>query len=456
MNSSKKQKTNKPLITEANNIHPLTPVDSTPRRGRPIGSTKLATVAKKANQRQIFGTLPKSATSIPPSRPLELTPGISGKRKAGELITPPSDTAAKTAQTVSTSKPPATKQSVPPHRQRQRQRRKAKFLSDKFGKIPVEERTAEQKRALAWAANVMGEGRQPETGKPTQPKRIQPPKYRPETGAAKYSDAARAGLVMAVMDNGHPDGSISPDNWRKLLGAVQKRFLAIIKSHPGTPPGCTDAGWYQGRLKLMAFADQRSIDLFGMAITQIGEIWPGAKIQLIGKNDIPTRPRGRIKVPEELSNEQEILEMAKVSNPQLPTDEWRVIKVEEAKEGYRHVTLLITEESAKQIAAGNNRIAFGFITIPIWTYKPKTTNAEEAKAADHPNTDDIPSSSNVKESETPTRPMETASACDMKLAEPLLDMSMEEEESLLASDDDTNITVIESCPEGVADQPASL
>ncbi len=41
--------------------------------------------------------------------------------------------------------------------------------------------------------------------------------------------------------------------------------LEVLISNPGPPPSCTDAGWYQGQIKMIACDDERSVALYKAA-----------------------------------------------------------------------------------------------------------------------------------------------------------------------------------------------
>jgi len=45
--------------------------------------------------------------------------------------------------------------------------------------------------------------------------------------------------------------------------------LKVIDESPGPPPDCTDAGWYQGNVKLIA---ERSAALNKVATNKVGEV----------------------------------------------------------------------------------------------------------------------------------------------------------------------------------------
>ena len=49
-------------------------------------------------------------------------------------------------------------------------------------------------------------------------------------------------------------------------------------------------------------ADRHSVHLYKLAISRIGEAWPGAKLEVVNEEDIPQRPRARTLVPAEPSD----------------------------------------------------------------------------------------------------------------------------------------------------------
>ena len=95
------------------------------------------------------------------------------------------------------------------------------------------------------------------------------------------------------MDRSQEDGSISLANWRKVDKALASIFLKIMRENPGIAPTCRDGGWHRNYVKLTACADPRSLFLYRKAISGIGEVWPGAKLEVITKEEIPCRPRAR-------------------------------------------------------------------------------------------------------------------------------------------------------------------
>jgi len=121
-------------------------------------------------------------------------------------------------------------------------------------------------------------------------------------------------------------GRIPSNQWGLVRRALESVALKVLDENPGPPPDCTDAGWYQGNVKLIACEDERSAALYKAAINKVGEIYPGAKRAVCEAADIPSRPRARMWLPSEPSEPEAILSRLTRFNPKLPTDGWKVVK----------------------------------------------------------------------------------------------------------------------------------
>jgi len=74
--------------------------------------------------------------------------------------------------------------------------------------------------------------------------------------------------------------------------------------------------------------DERSAALYTAAINKNAEVFPEAKLAVCEALDIPSRPRARVWLLSEPSEPGAILSMLSRFNPKLPTDGWKVVKVE--------------------------------------------------------------------------------------------------------------------------------
>jgi len=115
-------------------------------------------------------------------------------------------------------------------------------------------------------------------------------------------------------------GRIPRNQWGLVRRALASVALKVLDESPGPPPDCTDAGWYQGNVKLIACEDERSAALYKAAINKVGEVYPGAKLAVCEAADIPSRPRARVWLPSEPSEPLAILSLLTRFNPKLPTE----------------------------------------------------------------------------------------------------------------------------------------
>lgn len=345
-------------------------------------------------------------------------------------------------------------------------RRSAYKIISRLGGKPVGELTEQEKTSLQWAkTHIEGLKRgspsakegNPER-KPTEaaPKRqrsgedtlpgTKRSKYTPQRPQTRsYKDVAKDHLIWAIIDRNASDGTISSKNWKLVVVALSRAFLNVLRGNPGPPPQCEDAGWYQGHIKLIACADERSALLYKDAVESLGEVWQGARIEAIPLADVPQRPRSIAKIPAEPSDPKEILEIIQISNPQLPTQDWKVVRVTESVEESRKATVIINSDSLPSLRKTQGKIFYGFGTIFLRVYKgddkgkpqaPVTTTTSTA-STEHMEDDSAMSSAN-----------EDTQSVSGLVGDFFGKMEVaDDEDILLESDDDpedANVTVVHS------------
>jgi len=110
------------------------------------------------------------------------------------------------------------------------------------------------------------------------------------------------------------------NQWGLVRRALASVALKVLDENPGSPPDCTDAGWYQGNVKLIACEDERSAALYKAAINKVGEVYTGAKLAVCEAVDFPSRSRTRVRLSSEPSEPGAILSLLTRLNSKLPTD----------------------------------------------------------------------------------------------------------------------------------------
>lgn len=297
--------------------------------------------------------------------------------EAGKASSAPGQTsgASKKAKKTHSSK------GFPPSRMKYREKRLAEKILSRLSSVAEGELTEQQKASKSWATQVIGKQSSQADGLSSKRQRSQetsvhPNAKRPRTHTSQnvsetrtFSQVLEGEIVIAIIDESDPDGSILPELWTKIVIRLGEIFIPLFKEYPGSIPRYRDSGWHQGRVKLIACANQRSVDLYRLAVSRIGEAWPGAKLKAVMKDEIPNRPRARSRIPAKPSEPQEILETIRLCNPQLKASTWRLTKLEEPKDDYMIATFLISWESLEPLALVGGVLNYGFTSIVLRPYK---------------------------------------------------------------------------------------
>lgn len=320
--------------------------------------------------------------------------GPSTSSSGGRIVSkhgPSTATNTKEHKAQATSNAPARRRT--PSKGYYKKRRYAFHILKVSGETLETERTAEQNSRIAWARKLL-ENDPLKTSKDFTSKRQRsleeaaPASKRPKvsnttnsqkasnvTSQKSFSDVLKDKIVVAVIDRSDDDGTISPERWKVVKLKLSGTFLGIMRDYPGPPPITCDGGWHQGHVKLIACDDKRSCDLYRIAVGRLGEVWPGAKLEVVDREEIPNRPRTRTWIPAEPSSTEEILEIIRLSNPSLPTHNWKVVKLEEQRGLYRCALIVINKESLVPLAETQGVIRFGFEPITLRVYKKDEVNS---------------------------------------------------------------------------------
>ncbi|XP_037809638.1 uncharacterized protein LOC119602278 [Lucilia sericata] len=362
-----------------------------------------------------------------------------------------SQTASPNANTANSKTP----RHVTPARRAFLQRRSAAKILARLAGKPVESLSKEDKSSLEWAKGKLAvlEKSPPLTSKDA-PKRQrseeetnlqgqQPGTKRPKPLPPKPHDRTSGEVVenqftRAVIDRGDIDGAMSPSRWdivrKKLMGV----FWEVLKQNPGPPPQCEDGGWFHNRVKLMACSNERSALLLKQAVSLIKDPWEGAKLEVVSVDEIPRRPRSTAIIPAEPHKKAAILELLQVGNPDLPTQDWKVVRVSQPVGSSRRIVVILNQESLAPLREKQGKVYYGFESIFLRVYRGDDKGLLEQ---DDPDPDQ--SAADMSCDET-----------DLSLSQSTSKLVKEGEESvdeddLLASDkEDANVTVLRKDKKG--------
>ncbi|XP_017963868.1 uncharacterized protein LOC108656342 [Drosophila navojoa] len=212
-----------------------------------------------------------------------------------------------------------------------------------------------------------------------------------ESPLRSFATMARGRQIIGVIDSSQPDGKIPRNQWCWIQAAMAAVALEVLRDNPGPPPSCMDIGWFQGTTKLIACDNERSVLLYRAAITKIGEVYPGAQLEVIDVQDIPSRPWATAWVPETPSESNDILELLTRCNPNLPINDWKVIKAIRFREAAMEVIFQINQEAILYLSRCDGLLSYGFNKINMKYYATPyeaLSDLEAFAAAVDPPTDD--------------------------------------------------------------------
>lgn len=282
------------------------------------------------------------------------------------------------------------KKKLKPSKVRHNQRRLCLKLIDKLSQRDQATLSERENASLLWAKGVIEEQdklsamRASEkqgavsTASSKSGKRLRSPDEKPlpkrskVTGKAwtqSFSEVVKGRLVMAVINRENGDCSISRDKWSLVETKLNEIYFRLYEKMPDFIPSTFNAGWYQGRIKLVAFENERSAAMFKVAISQVGEIWPGAKLEVVRKHDIPSQPRAHVWIPMDTGDTEVILKMIRICNPDLPTQDWQIAKLGVMEGARRQAVILVNEESLPILTRTDGIIRFGYFHIRVNVYK---------------------------------------------------------------------------------------
>lgn len=194
-------------------------------------------------------------------------------------------------------------------------------------------------------------------------------------------EMAEGKILLGVQDRNAINGNVPRERWKLVENELQDRFLQFVGDSSEPPPMCTDAGWHQGHVKAIVCGDTRSAEIYKRMIESLGEVYPNARLVAVDWEQVISPPKARAWVTCKPEEPELILRMLQLCNPEIPTANWRVVKVEKATGPSRQVVLLLDNESAEMVTKAGSMVRYGFTTIKLRVYgmarKPKNSTATE-------------------------------------------------------------------------------
>ncbi|KAM8702706.1 hypothetical protein ACLKA7_000836 [Drosophila subpalustris] len=254
-----------------------------------------------------------------------------------------------------------------------------------------------------------------------------------------FAQIAKERVLVGVLDQGN--AAIPRNQWKWVETALATACFELLEQEPGPPPVCKDVGWFQGNVKVIACDDERSAELYKTAVSNIGEVYPGAKLVAVNWKDVPVRPRARLWIPSSIKEPERLLKMLQRCNPSLPTHDWKVAKIEEMPGPTNQAVMILNKESLAPIDAAGGELNFGFSSVHIRVYKSDATQGDHLS--------EKPSEEEIADLEAPERPeldgyTSDASTITRDLSALCKMGEMELTSDVASDDEDANTTVVEA------------
>ncbi|XP_044249353.1 uncharacterized protein [Drosophila takahashii] len=133
---------------------------------------------------------------------------------------------------------------------------------------------------------------------------------------------------MALVDGLHDDGRLLSEKWEEIEIKVADMIAERLSAVPNGPiPSFESSDMVRGH-RVIKCDDSFSGFFLAECIAKIGNSWDGLSIRLVHAREIPRRPRARIWLPKEQTDQGKVLSLLRALNPEVHTEDWAILEVE--------------------------------------------------------------------------------------------------------------------------------
>ena len=170
-------------------------------------------------------------------------------------------------------------------------------------------------------------------------------------------------LIVYLIDLNHPYGHITNDQWLLVQNAMTHKLIGLLDSTESHLPSFDSFGWHKG-VKTLKCYDEMSLKWCKENVPQLQDLWPGARLIIGTKDDIPYVPNGKTTFPVKVPPE-ETLRLLQRQNPEIPTHDWKISKVIPSKDDTKGQTLIIQINTAAEdlLYSRMGKLRWGFSNV---------------------------------------------------------------------------------------------
>lgn len=156
---------------------------------------------------------------------------------------------------------------------------------------------------------------------------------------------------------------MSTERWLR----VEERVLLAIANLDGRDDeeviSYDGASWQRG-VKVVGCSNRRSLDFLTGVVEGCGELWEGAKLEVIPRSSLPLRKIASVWIPPPVLEDGVTLRIIKQMNRSLNTQDWKVISLVQSKNGNgKDIVFSIDEQSLQELKRRQGSVKFGLGTL---------------------------------------------------------------------------------------------
>lgn len=131
-------------------------------------------------------------------------------------------------------------------------------------------------------------------------------------------------LQVAIIDRSQPGGKLTDERWLLLEEKILRGLVDELgRSEDDSFTAFDGAKWSRG-VKIIGCGNEKALNFLKRCIQGIGELWPGAKLEIVSLDEVPFQTTVRVWVPPPILEDESILTLIKRQNKGLRTENWTI------------------------------------------------------------------------------------------------------------------------------------
>lgn len=183
---------------------------------------------------------------------------------------------------------------------------------------------------------------------------------------AKMAVNSANGLQVAIVDFNNPDRRLSSDQWRLVELRILDGVNDAIVQKQGSIPFFEQLTTFKG-FKIIACDNEATLKWLKSFVASTQAPWANADIRLVEKKDLLefTRPKGRILIPGPHIPRERIERNLQHLNPELYSENWKVLEVGEHTEEGTEIVVLLNHRSMPILRRYNYKVRIGITRCKV-------------------------------------------------------------------------------------------